>query len=653
MKLKSKLFASAVAFTMVLSMVAVPASAQTTAELTAQINALLAQIAQLQAQIGGGTTGGSSTTFTTDLTIGSTGAEVSALQTWLVSKGHLVMPAGVAMGYFGPLTQSALAKYQVSAGITPAVGYFGPITRAKVNAMGGTTGGTTTGGTTTGGITTPGVEGTLTVTTNNSGLVSTVYEGDEMAAIYGINVEAKSSDIAIQRVKVDLGDATTIYNKGYEKIYLTDSSGNVLASSDLNSSTVVKSGGRYEITLSGFSYVVPKDSKKQLIIKADVRSSIDTDDRTALSAISILIPANGVRGVDGAGIDQYEDSAMTGRSVTFSNELAATASLKISLNNSSPKAQDVVAAEGSGDNELDKLALLTFDMKAEKDDVTLNDLVVRLTYGTGGTATATTLYLFDGSTELDSASVSATSATEASATFSDLDFVISKDSTKTFTVKADIRTADGTVRTILAAVKATGVAADVDVENSLGDAVVETGSATGYAMSVRNAGVEISLVSKSVTTSGAPQSSATDSYSTSTLSATFNVKIKAVGNDVVLGSVASATPVFSATGATNSFQLFKNGVASTISVAGGAATTTSYTIPSTCTAFGTNSCTLAEGSEVTIPVTFQIPGRTDASAAHTSGLYSVELQAVNWGNGSASTFMNGEADWRTADVSFP
>jgi hypothetical protein len=38
MNLKSKLFASAVAFTMVLSLVAVPVSAQTTAELTAQIN---------------------------------------------------------------------------------------------------------------------------------------------------------------------------------------------------------------------------------------------------------------------------------------------------------------------------------------------------------------------------------------------------------------------------------------------------------------------------------------------------------------------------------------------------------------------------------------------------------------------------------------
>jgi len=657
MKLKSKLFASAVVFTMVLSLVAVPVSAQTTAELTAQINSLLAQIAQLQAQIAGGSSSmGTAVQYNTDLTIGSKGADVTSLQQFLVEKAYLQMPAGVSYGYFGPLTQAALGKYQASVGISPAVGYFGPITRAKVNAVAGAGTGTGTGTGTTGGtgITTPGVEGTLTVTTNNSGLVSTVYEGGSMAAIYGLNVEAKTSDIAVQRVKIDLGTATTLYNKGYSKIYLTDGS-NVLASSDLNSSTVVKNGSNYEISLTGFSFVVPKGAKKQLVIKADVMSSIDSTDRTALNLLpGILIPANGVRGVDGAGIDQYGSSALSARNVTFSADQIDSAALKISLNNSSPKAQDVVAADGTGDNELDKLTLLTFDLKSEKDAITLQDLVVRLTYAGNGTATATTVYLYEGSTELDNASVSATSATAASASFTDLEYVIPKDSTKTLTIKVDIRTADGTARTVLAAITA---GADVTPENSIGDTITETGSATGYAMSVRNSGVEVSLVSKSLTTSGVPQSSGSTTFSTSTLSATFNVKIKAVGNDVLLGTVASTTgtntsPVFAAL---NSFQLFKNGIASDIVLAGGAATTTSFTIPSGCTTHSTlaNTCTLAEGSEVTIPVTFQVPGRTNASGAHTSGLYSVELQRVNWGAGNYSDFMDGQIDWRTSDVSFP
>ena len=83
--------------------------------------------------------------FTTDLTIGSKGADVIALQDVLISKGFLTMPAGVAKGYFGTLTQTAVSKWQASAGITPAAGYVGPKSRAALNAMGGsTTPGTTT-----------------------------------------------------------------------------------------------------------------------------------------------------------------------------------------------------------------------------------------------------------------------------------------------------------------------------------------------------------------------------------------------------------------------------------------------------------------------------------------------------------------------------
>ena len=83
--------------------------------------------------------------FTTDLTIGSKGADVIALQDVLISKGFLTMPAGVAKGYFGTLTQGAVSKWQASAGITPAAGYVGPKSRAALNAMGGSTTPTTPG----------------------------------------------------------------------------------------------------------------------------------------------------------------------------------------------------------------------------------------------------------------------------------------------------------------------------------------------------------------------------------------------------------------------------------------------------------------------------------------------------------------------------
>ncbi len=67
--------------------------------------------------------------FVSNLTLGSKGTDVVTLQQFLVSKGFLTIPAGVSYGYFGYLTQKALAQWQASNGISPAVGYFGPISQ--------------------------------------------------------------------------------------------------------------------------------------------------------------------------------------------------------------------------------------------------------------------------------------------------------------------------------------------------------------------------------------------------------------------------------------------------------------------------------------------------------------------------------------------
>lgn len=102
-------------------------------------------LANVQASLTGGTpvmtgTGSGSMTsscnFTTDLTVGSKGADVTCLQTALIAKGYL---SASATGYFGSLTQAAVAKWQAAAGVTPAAGYFGAKSRAAWAAMGGST----------------------------------------------------------------------------------------------------------------------------------------------------------------------------------------------------------------------------------------------------------------------------------------------------------------------------------------------------------------------------------------------------------------------------------------------------------------------------------------------------------------------------------
>ncbi len=75
-----------------------------------------------------------------NLTIGSRGTDVLNLQKVLISKGYLTIKNPTT--YFGPLTKSALIKYQRANGIAPAVGYFGPITRSHINKHNSGIGGT-------------------------------------------------------------------------------------------------------------------------------------------------------------------------------------------------------------------------------------------------------------------------------------------------------------------------------------------------------------------------------------------------------------------------------------------------------------------------------------------------------------------------------
>ena len=644
--------------------------AVTIAELQAQINALLAQLATLQ---GGTTTTTTACTFTRSLTMSSTGADVTCLQSYLVAQGHLVMPVGVAMGYFGSLTQAAVAKWQAANGVAPAVGYFGPISQARYTAVAGTTtGGTTTGGTTGGtttggtGITTPGVEGTITASVNPSPSTGTkLYESDSMRQVLGIKLEAKTSDIKIERIKLKIAenDTTSVsdtdfYRKIASKIYIMDGS-TVLGSADLNVNTVVKDGTNYYITVSGLSFIVPKGTTKVLYAALDAMSA--WDDTFNGDAWTLSIPVDGVRGIDGAGVNQYSPSTLFSRDFNSTGELADSATLAISLSSSSPNTNQVICEGATDNDECDELEIMKADFKAEKDAVTVTDMVLAITRTVADVATTTTAYLYDGSTLIGSATVVGTSATAATATFSDIDWVVPKDTTRTMTVKLDIRDSALAKQTFYVAI--TG-AANVTAENTNGTAVVESGSATSKVLTIRKVGPEVTLISKSITQSGAPQNNGvTTNVSTSTLTATFNIKIKAVGGALTLGTVASGTPVMASTTSNSltggSFLIYRNGAADT-SIAS-YSTSTSYSIPTTCVVSG-NSCTLSEGSEVTVPVTFSILGRSSAGAnggiALTNGLYSVQFGGIQWWNATTGTvqttdFMASETDWRTSDVSFP
>ena len=69
--------------------------------------------------------------FHRSLGIGMSGVDVVALQTALVEKGFLVIPATVVKGYYGALTRGAILKYQTRSNL-PLAGVFGSMTKAKL-----------------------------------------------------------------------------------------------------------------------------------------------------------------------------------------------------------------------------------------------------------------------------------------------------------------------------------------------------------------------------------------------------------------------------------------------------------------------------------------------------------------------------------------
>lgn len=71
--------------------------------------------------------------LTAQVNIGETSANVTHLQMFLAANSS-IYPEGKVTGYFGPLTQVAVSRFQMQYGIDP-VGRVGPLTLAKLNAI--------------------------------------------------------------------------------------------------------------------------------------------------------------------------------------------------------------------------------------------------------------------------------------------------------------------------------------------------------------------------------------------------------------------------------------------------------------------------------------------------------------------------------------
>jgi hypothetical protein len=370
----SKLVVGFVAVSMLFTLSFAPAQAATSAELEAQIEALLAQIEALQ-----GSTGGSSScaaSFTMDLTMGASGAEVTALQNFLIGAGHSI--AAGATGYFGAQTQAALAAYQSANGISPAAGYFGPVTRAKVNAScsdddandddanDDDDSGELSG------------EASLDTVEINDGEDTDVEEGQEDAPVAEIDVEFSDGDAKITRIDLALtatGSEEDPWDT-FEDISLWVD-GDEVARESIDDEDAYLDEDDGTIRLSGLDIVADEDEEMTIVVAVTMQNGVDD------------IPATWNVGVDAIRYVDGDDVTSTD-TTTGDMPSAVTSDFDIDeeggedelVVRSSTNDPDSTTFELDEDDRSDWMNVFTFrlDTDDSENDIEINELPVALSF---------------------------------------------------------------------------------------------------------------------------------------------------------------------------------------------------------------------------------------------------------------------------------
>jgi len=504
----AKIFAALAVAGLVLGSFAafVPANAQTTTTTT--------------------TTTSASVTFSRDLTIGSTGADVTALQNWLISKSFAI--AAGATGYFGAQTQAALAKYQAANGISPAAGYFGPITRAKVNAGGSTSGGTGTGtGTGSNGGGLSGGEADLSdfdlVAEDSSG-----DEGEEMVELATAEFDVDDADARVERVELTFDAASSTLDQKpwqyFDTIYVMVD-GDEIADVDASDKDEwdETTDDVYVISISGLDYDVDEGDMASMTFAADIAGSIDESDLN--QSFDIYVDDEGIRAVDGDGIQQYIGDDSDEVDFDFNQEDNGDLSIK-----SSSEDPDSAILVASDTDESDDYSVFVFDIKNDGDaDSVITDITLRAatTTATLTNMVRTATLVVDGD-EYDGDINFSTGAID----FEDIDLEIAADDKTQFELMVTLKedALSGTVTFSVAN-------ADVDAEGvDSGDDTTVGGSATSNAHTVALTGIVVEAVStsESVTTPGDTSSSTYATY-------TIKFDVTALEEDAFISDLAAST----------------------------------------------------------------------------------------------------------------
>ncbi len=639
----------------------------------------------------------------------STNARSGRTKIMALQKGLKACGADLTVdGRWGRMTTAAVKSFQSDADLT-VDGKVGPITAAAINDCDSSDSEDTTATTDT--TTTTTTTTTSTALTGGAGDIKnirelssyageTVYEG-QMKTVYEMEVEADSgSDIALTSTRVAVKNFGTTGSK-VAKRYFSKADvmlggkmvGSVMGSEFTESSNIYSTN----VPLSGA--VIKAGTKARLTIQVTANDSIDTTDA---NNDTWGIAVTSVRFTDATGAIltntpiAFTSSTLVGALKTFDfARLSSSSTLKarVSLDATNPTSKVIKVDQSNITNDI---ALVKFTVKAEGSDLTLNSLPVKITVAgtqlasvctalntpvtgcTGaatGTPIATTsqvvsnLKLTDGTITLDSVSPSSTTSATEAVTFgasSNMKYVIAKDTTKTFTILANLKALTGSTYQIGTTVKAEllGVDStttsyafdDADIrdmqDNTLGTTSTNrVGSALGDAMTLRIQGASATVASVSAPTNIRATAGANNVTESSV---TYRLNVTATGSDFyvpknieyVAGAGTSTVPT--ATGAKGFTVALLNGssvypATSEVPVAN---VSGSVSLISGGVSDSNNLIRITDGTTAVIDVTVTL---TDTIAASTPvGQYNFGIIAVNANTSSSASGLTSFATTPTA-----
>lgn len=348
---------------------------------TEELIALLTELLS----VGGDSSASACHNWTVDLTVGSTGADVTALQEFLVDADtgsaaaslNAAFSSGVTMGYFGGLTQAAMAEYQAAQGISPPAGYFGPITRAHLDGVcaagvdddddddadDDSDSGDLQGG-----------EGSISVKVGASPANNTQVEYNTKTKVMTVEIEAlEGSDVEVRRMDFHfedrmwlLVDAISVEVDGDE--IFSDSS---LSSSDF---TEVTSGSDYRLRVDE-DFVVDEGDTAKVAVYLTGKSLLSSGNLAKTPEVWMktgsvrFVDANGLSQTDGGSTDVASTSSVS-REIAFSSDNDAT--VEVYENGDYNPEEGVIITNST--NTTQKKTVLVFEYEVENDEVELNDV---------------------------------------------------------------------------------------------------------------------------------------------------------------------------------------------------------------------------------------------------------------------------------------